>query len=102
MAKDKGGEGDSSVAGLTFEAALEELEEIVERLEAGSVDLEESVDLYDRGVKLRAHCQKKLDAARERVEKVAGGKLESMNPDNGNSDNDGNAGIFEEDDAPPF
>lgn len=97
MAKVKDGEGDESVSELTFEQALEELEEIVERLETGSVELEESVDLYDRGVKLRVHCQKKLDAARERVEKVAGGRLESINPDNADDDES-----FEEDDASPF
>ena len=58
------------IAALTFEAALGELEDVVRRLESGDVDLEESLDLYARGTLLKAHCEAKLKAAREKVEKL--------------------------------
>jgi exodeoxyribonuclease VII small subunit len=56
--------------GLTFEAALERLEAIVQRLESGEVDLEESIRIYEEGVKIKAFCEKKLGEAQERVEKI--------------------------------
>jgi len=57
---------------LNFEAALAELEEIVSRLEQGEVDLEDSIALYERGQKLKAHCEAKLKAAEGRLEKIVG------------------------------
>mgnify|MGYP003627647674 CR=1 FL=1 len=58
------------IAALSFEAALAELETIVQRLESGSVDLEKSIDMYARGSLLKAHCETKLKAAEARVEKL--------------------------------
>lgn len=58
------------VATLSFEKALAELEQIVQRLESGSVDLEESITLYERGAALKAHCEGKLRAAQERIDKI--------------------------------
>jgi exodeoxyribonuclease VII small subunit len=55
---------------LSFEAALKELEGIVSRLEQGEVDLEDSIALYERGQALKAHCEKKLNAAEGRLEKI--------------------------------
>ncbi|HSE97994.1 MAG TPA: exodeoxyribonuclease VII small subunit [Blastocatellia bacterium] len=52
----------------SFEASLKELEEIVERLEAGDLPLEESLELFERGVRLSRDCQQRLDAAERRVE----------------------------------
>jgi exodeoxyribonuclease VII small subunit len=66
MAEDRNGE----VSTLSFEAALGELEKIVERLEQGNVALEESIAQYERGEKLRDHCQKLLGAAEAKVEKI--------------------------------
>ncbi|MGB0921145.1 MAG: exodeoxyribonuclease VII small subunit [Alphaproteobacteria bacterium] len=60
----------SDIAKLTFEAALGELEDIVSKLEAGTVDLEASIALYARGDALRAHCDAKLADATARIEKV--------------------------------
>jgi exodeoxyribonuclease VII small subunit len=54
----------------TFEVALKDLEEIVEKMESGQVPLEEAVALYERGIKLKALCKDKLDKARLRIEKV--------------------------------
>jgi len=59
-----------AVEGLSFEAALEELETIVSRLEQGEVDLEDSIALYERGMALKAHCEKKLKGAEMRLEKI--------------------------------
>lgn len=58
------------MAGLTFEQAMKELESIVDRLERGDVPLEESISLYERGAALKAHCDRTLKAAREKIEKV--------------------------------
>ena len=58
------------LSGLTFEQALKALEEIVRRLESGDVPLDESIELYARGDALRAHCQRRLDAAQARIEAI--------------------------------
>ena len=58
------------IAALSFEAALKELEEIVRKLEEGRVELEESIEIYGRGVLLKRHCEAKLQAARAKVEKI--------------------------------
>jgi exodeoxyribonuclease VII small subunit len=51
-----------------FEAALKELEQIVERLEAGDLPLEQSLELFEQGVRLSRDCQRRLDEAERRVE----------------------------------
>ncbi len=61
------------VGGMTFEAALAELEQVVAKLEAGTVPLEESIALYARGAELRAHCEEKLKAAEDRVTEITQG-----------------------------
>lgn len=60
----------TDVSALTFEQALKELEGIVARLEQGSVPLEESIAIYERGDALRGHCDRLLKAAEARVEKI--------------------------------
>ncbi len=61
------------LAKLSFEEALGELEGIVQRLEGGDVNLEESIAVYTRGSHLKSHCEAKLRAASEKVEKVVAG-----------------------------
>jgi exodeoxyribonuclease VII small subunit len=61
---------DEAIALLSFEQALAELESIVERLEAGKVDLEESITIYERGEKLKKHCEQLLKSAEARIEKI--------------------------------
>ncbi len=61
------------VDAMSFEAALKELEGIVTRLEQGEVELEDSIQLYERGQALKAHCEKKLKAAEGRLEKIVAG-----------------------------
>ncbi|MDO9338034.1 MAG: exodeoxyribonuclease VII small subunit [Caulobacteraceae bacterium] len=60
----------AAIDALSFEDALKELERIVQTLESGQAPLEESIGVYERGALLKAHCEKKLEAARLRVEKV--------------------------------
>lgn len=55
---------------LSFEQALAELEKIVGELESGQAPLERSIEIYERGAALKAHCEARLEAARLRVEKV--------------------------------
>jgi exodeoxyribonuclease VII small subunit len=62
------------ITGLSFEQALAELETIVQKLEGGAASLEASIDLYGRGSLLRRHCEAKLKAAQERVEKIVVGE----------------------------
>ena len=58
------------IASLSFEAALQELERIVAELESGKAELERSIQVYERGAALKAHCETKLKAAQLRVEKI--------------------------------
>ena len=60
----------SEMSALSFEAALRELETIVGKLETGDAPLEESIALYERGAKLKAHCEGKLADAREKIEAI--------------------------------
>jgi exodeoxyribonuclease VII small subunit len=60
----------ADISSLSFEKALAALEEIVARLEAGKVDLEESIKIYERGELLRKHCETKLKEAEARIEKI--------------------------------
>lgn len=55
---------------LSFEEALRELEQVVGALETGNVELDKSIDLYERGAKLKAHCDAKLAAAQARIEQI--------------------------------
>ncbi len=57
---------------LSYEAAREELIEVVRTLEAGGVSLEESLALWERGEHLATVCQQWLDGARERLEAARG------------------------------
>ena len=63
-------ETDPDIAAMTFEDALRALEEVVRGLESGEVPLDATISLYERGEKLRAHCQARLDAAQARIEQV--------------------------------
>ena len=69
----------ADIAEMSFEQALAELEQIVAKLESGQAPLEDSIRMYERGAALKAHCEKRLEAARLRVEKIvmgAGGAAE--------------------------
>jgi len=63
----------ADIAAMNFEQALAELEAIINRLESGAVDLENSIEIYSRGALLKAHCEAKLRAAQARVERIVVG-----------------------------
>jgi exodeoxyribonuclease VII small subunit len=63
-------QGAPEIADMSFEDALRALEEVVRKLEAGDVPLDDSISLYERGEELRKHCQARLDAAQARIEKI--------------------------------
>lgn len=54
-----------------IEAALERLETIADKLEDPELDLDEAVKLYEEGLRLYAACTKRLDAADQRITKLA-------------------------------
>lgn len=61
----------NDIATMTFQQAMDELEQIVAKLEGGTVELEESISIYERGEALRAHCDALLKKAEAKVEKIA-------------------------------
>ncbi len=56
---------------VSFENNLKELELIVQKLESGDCNLDESLELYSKGVKLSAECKKQLEAARQKIENIS-------------------------------
>ena len=60
----------ADIAGMSFEDALAELEGIVRRLESGQVKLDEAIQSYERGAQLKRHCEKKLNEAQQRVDRI--------------------------------
>jgi exodeoxyribonuclease VII small subunit len=56
----------------SFETALQRLEEIVQRLEGGEVSLDESLSLFEEGIRLTRYCSDKLDAAEGKLEILLG------------------------------
>jgi len=55
---------------LSFEAALKRLEEIVRKLESGEASLDESIELYGEGDRLKQQCEARLHAAQARIDKI--------------------------------
>jgi exodeoxyribonuclease VII small subunit len=75
MAKQKKAEQEK----VSFEQALEQLEEIVEQIESGEVSLEQSIEKYARGIQLIKQCRGILDEAERKIQLLAeteGGGLE--------------------------
>jgi exodeoxyribonuclease VII small subunit len=64
---------DQSSSELSFEAALARLEEIVRTLERGEAPLDQSIELYQEGDRLKRHCEARLKAAQARIEQIAFG-----------------------------
>jgi exodeoxyribonuclease VII small subunit len=64
-------EDHSDIKNMSFEQALKELEGIVDRLEKGNVELEASIQIYERGEALKAHCDALLRKAEAKVEKIS-------------------------------
>ena len=62
----------------SFEAALEELEAIVAKMEAGTLPLADSLEAYRRGAVLLQFCQRTLDDAQQQVEVLEKGVLKAF------------------------
>jgi exodeoxyribonuclease VII small subunit len=60
----------SDIETLSFEQAFAELEESVQKLEAGGLTLEEGLALFERGQSLAAHCSQRLDEAELKTKQV--------------------------------
>lgn len=60
----------SDIAQMSFEQAVSELENIVTKLESGDVELEKSIEIYERGEALKKHSETLLNAAEKRIEKI--------------------------------
>ncbi len=63
-------ETNDDIATLSFESAMKQLESIVDRLEKGNVELEESIAIYARGEALKARCEALLKSAEQRIQKI--------------------------------
>ena len=63
----------AEIAAMSFEDALAELEQIVRRLEAGQVKLDDAIQSYERGAQLKRHCEQKLAEAQQRVDRIVVG-----------------------------
>ena len=66
MSKEK----NNNIDQMSFEKALEELESITENFEDGESTLENAVNLYNRGVLLKKHCEKKLKEAKKKIDEA--------------------------------
>ena len=62
---------------LSYEEALQELEELVQTLEAGEKDLQTTLQYFERGQKLASYCISLLDEAESKVEQVMKGENDS-------------------------
>lgn len=61
------------MANKTFEESMTELEAVVSQLEAGDITLDESLKLFEQGIKIANSCRKKLDEAERKVKILTAG-----------------------------
>jgi len=67
MAKDE----KKDLSGLSFEEAIKELTQIVDKIESGEASLQASIEQYEKGMALVKHCRQILQAAQKKIEKVS-------------------------------
>lgn len=78
------------IKSMSFEQALDELEDIVRRLESGDIALDGAIQAYARGAALKNHCDQKLRQAEQRVSRInitddGTVTAETINPDSGSA-----------------
>lgn len=73
-ASDKGSSA-PDVESMAFEDAVAELESIIERIDAGEIGLEASLDAYRRGAALVRRCRTILDSAQQEIERISAADL---------------------------
>lgn len=66
----------ASTEPASYEAALQELEQLIERIESGQMPLEQMLAGYQRGASLLAFCRSRLDAVQEQIKVLDAGKLQ--------------------------
>lgn len=71
----------AEVEALSFEQAIESLEALVARMEAGDMPLQASLEAYERGAALVAHCRGALEQARQQVRVFEEGLMRPFAPD---------------------
>jgi exodeoxyribonuclease VII small subunit len=74
------GKAGTAIGELKFEAALAELEQIVQSMEGGRLPLEESLAAYRRGSELLKHCQQQLSDAERQIQILENGTLRDFEP----------------------
>lgn len=72
---------DNVLEKMTFEDAMNELESIVNALDKGDISLDKAIAAYDRGSKLKDHCEKKLNEAKMKVETIQLSENKEIIPD---------------------
>jgi exodeoxyribonuclease VII small subunit len=85
-ASGKGASGESGASELTFEQAIEQLEQLIEKIESGEVGLEQALKHYEEGTELIKRCRGILDSAEKRIGELTeggGGELEVSESDEG-------------------
>lgn len=75
---------DTQQVPASFEAALSELEAIVQAMEQGNAPLEASLAAYERGAALLRHCQETLASAEQKIRLLEGQSLRDFDPAAGN------------------
>lgn len=78
---DASAEEGTPIGDLKFEAALGELERIVQSMEEGRLPLDEALAAYQRGSQLLRHCQQQLNDAEQRIQLLDNGTLRHFAPD---------------------
>jgi exodeoxyribonuclease VII small subunit len=61
---------EDDITGMTYEAALAELDTLITKLEGGSIALEEAIGAYERGAVLAKHCSDLLERTEQRVKQL--------------------------------
>ena len=72
---------DNALDKMTFEEAMNELEDLVESLDKGDISLDQAILAYDRGSQLKDYCQKKLTEAKMKVETIQSSDNSEIVPD---------------------
>ncbi|MGZ8255855.1 MAG: exodeoxyribonuclease VII small subunit [Burkholderiaceae bacterium] len=73
-------EAAASVDSLSFEQAMEELDQLVRKMETGELALDESIAAYRRGAELARYCQGRLANAEQEIRQLEGDLLKPLNP----------------------
>lgn len=76
----------SASAPKSFEAAVSELEAIVQQMESGALSLEDALDRYQRGSSLLKFCQTTLTEAEQRIQMLEGSTLEPFSTESKRND----------------